>query len=177
MSASGTFATKLNEQIANEFAAHQQYVACAVYYEAETLPQLAAFFYRQALEERGHAMMMIQYLLDTGAEVITPGIAAPRTTFDDVTEPVALALAQEREVADQINALAATARDERDFAAEQFVQWFIAEQIEEVSTMSDLLTVAERSRDRVMEIEDFLAREHPGEDGPDAGAPRPAGGA
>jgi ferritin len=170
------FASKLNEQIANEFGAHQQYVACAVYYEAETLPQLAAFFYRQALEERGHAMMMIQYLLDTGAEVTTPGVTAPRTTFADVVEPVKLALAQEREVSEQINALASTARDESDFAAEQFMQWFIAEQIEEVSTMSDLLAVAERSRGRVAEIEDFLAREHPGEDGPDAGAPRQAGG-
>ena len=176
MPAASVFGSKLNEQIANEFAAHQQYVACAVYFEAETLPQLAAFFYRQALEERNHAMMMIQYLLDTGAEVTTPGIAAPRTTFTDVVEPVALALAQEREVSDQINALAATARDGRDFAAEQFVQWFIAEQIEEVATMSDLLAVAERSRDRVAEIEDFLAREHPGEDGPDASAPRQAGG-
>ena len=66
-------------------------------------------------------MMMIQYLLDTGAEVTTPGIAAPRTTFADVVEPVALALGQEREVSEQINALAATARDERDFAAEQFL--------------------------------------------------------
>lgn len=176
MPAASAFASRLNDQIANEFAAHQQYVACAVHYEAETLPQLAGFFYRQALEERGHAMMMIQYLLDTGAEVITPGIAAPRTTFADVVEPVSLALAQEREVSEQINALAATARDERDFAAEQFVQWFIAEQIEEVATMSDLLAVAERSRDRVAEIEDFLAREHPGEDGPDAAAPRQAGG-
>ena len=175
MAAASVFTSKLNEQIANEFAAHQQYVACAVYYEAETLPQLAGFFYRQALEERGHAMMMIRYLLDTGAEVITPGITAPRVTFADVVEPVALALAQEREVSEQINALAATARDERDFAAEQFVQWFIAEQIEEVATMSDLLAVAERSRDRVAEIEDFLARERPGEDGPDAAAPRQAG--
>jgi bacterioferritin B len=176
MPATDAFASKLNEQIANEFAAHQQYVACAVYYEAETLPQLAAFFYRQALEERSHAMMMIQYLLDTGVVVTTPGIAAPRTTFGNAVEPVALALSQEREVSEQINALAATARDGGDFAAEQFVQWFIAEQIEEVATMSDLLAVAERSRDRVAEIEDFLAREHPGEDGPDASAPRQAGG-
>jgi len=176
MPAAGVFASKLNEQIAHEFAAHQQYVACAVYYEAETLPQLAGFFYRQALEERGHAMMMIQYLLDTGAEVTTPGITAPRTTFADVVEPVELALAQEREVSEQINALAATARQEHDFAAEQFMQWFIAEQIEEVATMSDLLAVAQRSRDRVAEIEDFLAREHPGEAGPDASAPRQAGG-
>src|SRR5919108_733179 len=58
-----SFVSKLNEQIGNEFAAHQQYVACAVYYDAETLPQLARFFYRQALEERDHAMMMVQYLI------------------------------------------------------------------------------------------------------------------
>src|ERR1700733_5236819 len=103
MPTASVFASRLNEQIANEFAAHQQYVACAVYYEAETLPQLAAFFYRQALEERNPAMMMIQYLLDTGAAAPTPGIAAPRTSFTDVVEPLTLALAQEREVSEQIN--------------------------------------------------------------------------
>ncbi|MEK6328385.1 MAG: ferritin-like domain-containing protein, partial [Actinomycetota bacterium] len=58
------FADALNEQIANEFGAHQQYIGAAVYYESETLPRLAAFFYRQAVEERNHAMMMVQYLLD-----------------------------------------------------------------------------------------------------------------
>ena len=68
-----TFVTKLNEQIGNEFAAHQQYVAIAVHYDAETLPQLARFFYRQALEERDHAMMMVQYLLDADADVVVPG--------------------------------------------------------------------------------------------------------
>src|SRR6201996_3052399 len=98
---SSVFAAKLNEQIANEFAAHQQYVACAVYFESETLPQLAAFFYRQALEERGHAMMMIQYLLDTDAEVTTPGVEAPRTIFADIVEPIAIALEQEQRVSEQ----------------------------------------------------------------------------
>ena len=174
---STAFSAKLNEQVANEFAAHQQYVACAVYFESETLPQLAAFFYRQALEERGHAMMMIQYLLDTNAEVVTPGVAAPSTTFADVVEPVALALEQEKRVSEQINALAGTARQDGDYAAEQFMQWFIAEQIEEVATMSDLLAVARRSRERVAEIEDFIAREQPGGEGEDAGAPRAAGSA
>jgi ferritin len=169
------FVSKLNEQIANEFAAHQQYVACAVYYDSQALPQLAAFFYRQALEERTHAMMMIQFLLDTDTEVITPGVEAPHTGFNDVVEPVALALEQERRVSEQINALAATARAEGDYTSEQFVQWFIAEQTEEVATMSDLLRVAERSRDHVAEIEDFLAREHPGDGGTDQAAPRAAG--
>ena len=60
------FVDRLNEQIGNEFAAHQQYVAAAVHYDSETLPRLAQFFYAQALEERNHAMMMVQYLLDQG---------------------------------------------------------------------------------------------------------------
>jgi ferritin len=172
---STAFAAKLNEQVAHEFAAHQQYVGCAVYYESETLPQLAAFFYRQALEERGHAMMMVQYLLDTNQEVVIPGVDPPRTSFADVVEPVTIALAQEKRVSDQIIALAATARQDGDYAAEQFMQWFIAEQIEEIATMGDLLNVAQRSRERVAEIEDYLAREHPGDASIDPGAPRAAG--
>jgi ferritin len=169
------FAQKLNEQIANEFAAHQQYVACAVYYDSQALPQLARFFYRQALEERGHAMMMVQFLLDTGAEVTTPGVAEPRSRFADLVEPLALALDQEQRVSEQINALAATAREAGDYTSEQFVQWFIKEQIEEVATMSALLRVAERSREDAANIEDFLAREHPGDKAGDPTAPQAAG--
>ena len=90
------FPDALNVQVAREFAASQQYVAIAVYYDAETLPQLAAHFYRQAVEERNHAMMIVQYLLDAGEAVVVPGVEAPRTTFDDVVAPVALALEQER---------------------------------------------------------------------------------
>jgi ferritin len=151
------FADRLNEQIANEFAAHQQYVACAVYYDSDALPQLARFFYRQALEERGHAMMMVQFLLDTGAEVTTPGVAEPRSRFAALVEPIALALEQEQRV------------------SEQFVQWFIKEQTEEVATMSALLRVAERAGYDAATVEDFLAREHAGEDGGDPTAPQAAG--
>jgi bacterioferritin B len=172
-----TFVTKLNEQIGNEFAAHQQYVACAAYYDAETLPQLARFFYRQALEERDHAMMMVQYLIDADADAVIPGVIAPQTRFEDIVAPVALALEQEKRVSEQINALAAAARDAGDYTSEQFMQWFIKEQVEEVSTMSDLLRVVERSRDDPMDIENFVAREHPGEEGEDPTAPHAAGAA
>src|ERR1051325_11454982 len=99
-----SFVNRLNEQIGHEFAAHQQYVACAVYYDAETLPQLARFFYRQAMEERDNAMMMVQYLIDADAEVTIPGVAAPKTQFADLVEPVTLALEQEKRVSEQINA-------------------------------------------------------------------------
>jgi ferritin len=170
-----SFVSRLNDQIANEFAAHQQYVACAVYYDAETLPQLARFFYRQAVEERDHAMMMVQYLIDADAEVTIPGVAAPQTEFADIVEPIALALEQEKRVSDQINGLTAIAREAGDFTSEQFTQWFIKEQVEEVATMSDLLRVVERSKHDPMEVENYMAREHADDEAADPTAPHPAG--
>jgi len=154
------FIARLNEQIGNEFAAHQQYLACAVYFDALTMPQLASLFYVQALEERTHAMMMIQYLLDADAQVTIPAIPQPTNEFDDIVAPVQLALDQEKRVTQQIYELTAIARDEHDFASDQFMQWFIKEQVEETSSMSDLLTVVKRSSDDIEAIEDYLAREN-----------------
>ncbi len=170
------FAAQLNEQIGHELAAHNQYLACAIHYDAQTMPQMAAFFYAQAMEEREHAMMMVQYLLDTDQAVEIPAIPAAQNAFADVIEPVALALDQERRVTDQINALLKTAREESDFASEQFMQWFIKEQVEEVATMSDLLTVVTRNVADLNSIEEYIAREHSGE-GADPTAPRAAGSA
>jgi bacterioferritin B len=158
--ASQKFVDQLNAQIGHEFAAHQQYVACAVYYDGLTMPQLAAFFYRQALEERDHAMMMVRYLLDAAADVRVPGAEAPTTDFADLVAPIELALAQERRVADQINDLTALARSENDYASDQFMQWFIKEQVEEIATMSSLLTVVRRAQHDVEAIEEYVAREH-----------------
>jgi len=172
-----TFPEGLNEQVGHEFAASQQYVAIAVHYDAQTLPRLAAHFYRQAVEERNHAMMIVQYLLDADEPVAVPGVQAPQSQFADVVEPVRLALEQEKRVTDQIKALAQLARSEGDLVGEQFLHWFLQEQREEVSSMGALLTVAERSRDNVMLIEDFLAREVVGDEGADSGAPSAAGGA
>src|SRR3954466_1525174 len=172
--AADAFVDLLNEQVAHEYAAHQQYVACAVYFDGETLPQLAGFFYRQAMEERDHAMMMVRYLLDTDAPVRIPGVAAPVTDFADVVAPIGLALEQEKRVTAQINALAGVARAENDYTSEQFMQWFIKEQVEEVATMSDLLRVAERLRDDVHKLEDYVAREQSAGEEADPTAPRPA---
>ena len=171
------FVERLNAQVANEFAAEQQYIANAVYFEGQTLPRLAAFFYAQAVEERNHAMMMVRYLLDADAEVVIPGVAAPETQFADLVAPVALALEQEKRVSDQIGALAAVAREESDYQSEQFVQWFLKEQVEEVATMSALLAAVERSSDAPMLVEDYLVREHSGADTSDPTAPPAAGGA
>jgi bacterioferritin B len=171
------FVEQLNAQVASEFAASQQYVAIAVHYDAETLPRLAAFFYAQALEERNHALMMIRYLLDAGIDPVVPGVDAPQHAFADVVAPVTLALAQERRVSEQINALAALAREHGDYTSEQFMQWFIKEQVEEVATMSDLLRIVERARQDPLRAEEYLAREGLGDDGEDPTAPPVAGGA
>jgi bacterioferritin B len=171
------FPEALNGQIGYEFGASQQYVAIAVYYDSLTLPQLAAHFYRQAVEERNHAMMLVQYLLDSDAEIAIPGVEAPQTGFGDVVEPVRLALEQERRVTEQIVELARLAREEGDLVGEQFLHWFLQEQREEVSSMSALLAVVERSADTVMLVEDYLVRESGGENAPEAGAPPVAGGA
>ena len=171
---SAAFANRLNEHIGRESS--QQYVAVAVYYDSETLPRLAAFFYAQALEERNHAMMMVRYLLDSGAEAVVSGAAAPRTRFDDVVAPVDLALEQEREVSGQIRALAVLAREEGDLQSEQFLQWFLKEQVEEVAGMSDLLRVVGRARDNPLLAEEYLARERSGDPAQDPTAPPAAGG-
>ncbi|MDQ3856871.1 MAG: ferritin [Actinomycetota bacterium] len=173
------FAHELNEQVGREFAASQQYVAIAVYYDAETLPELARHFYRQAVEERNHAMMLVQYLLDADQPVSIPGIAAPRTRFDDPVAPVALALEQERQVTAQIVELARIARDEGDLVGEQFLHWFLQEQREEISSMSELLALVERaSTSNLLLAEEYLARQRVGDSGEaEAGAPPAAGGA
>jgi bacterioferritin B len=172
-----SFVEALHEQIANEFGAEQQYIACAAYYESQTLPQLANLFYKQAIEERNHAMMMIAFLLDRGGDMKVPGVAPPVNNFKDFIEPIALALEQEQKVSQQIEDLARVARDERDYASEQFTHWFIKEQVEEVAKMSGLLQVAERERQNPMMLEYFIAREQADAEGADPTAPRAAGGA
>jgi ferritin len=172
-----TFTDALNGQIAHEFAASQQYVAIAVYYDGENLPQLAAHFYRQAVEERNHAMMMVQYLLDADGDVTTPGVDAPQTSFDGVVAPVALALDQERRVTEQIVELVKLAREQGDLVGEQFLHWFLQEQREEVASMTELLAVLERGKDNLLAVEDHLSRAAGGENPLEAGAPPAAGGA
>jgi bacterioferritin B len=171
-----SFPVALNDQISNEFSAAMQYIGAAVYYDAETLPRLAHFFYRQAAEERDHAMMMIQYLLDVDEEVRIPDIKGQQTSFDDAVAPVTMALEQEKRVGEEIYALFELAREVKDYRAEQFMQWFVKEQVEEVALMQDLLNVVERSQDNLPLVEDYIAREAPGEDGEDPTAPPPAGG-
>lgn len=172
-----TFNELLTIQIGNEFAASQQYIAIAVWFDAHDLPQLAAHFYRQSVEERNHAMMLVQYSLDRGLPITIPGIPAVQNDFANVVEPVALALGQEKQVTTQIEELFRAARRDGDALGEQAMLWFLKEQVEEVASMSTLLTIAERAKDNLFDLENFVARETIGDGGADSDAPEAAGGA
>jgi bacterioferritin B len=123
-------------------------------------------------------MMIVQYLLDSDEQVAIPGVEAPRTDFPDLVTPVELALEQEKQVTGQIIELAKLAREEGDLVGEQFLHWFLEEQREEVSSMSDLLNIVRRAADaNILLVEEYLARVGTGEDAPAATAPPAAGGA
>jgi bacterioferritin B len=156
------FVDALNAQVAREFAASHQYTAIGAWYAAETYPQLSAFFYAQAEEEREHALKMVNYLLDTNSPVNLTGVEAPRSSFEDHVAPIRLALEQEQSVTVSISELFEVARETRDYRSEQFLDWFLQEQTEEESSMSDLLAVAERTASVPMLLEEYLARETPG---------------
>jgi bacterioferritin B len=173
-----SFAEELNAHIANEYAASQQYVAIAVYYDRETLPRLAAHFYRQAVEERNHAHMIVQYLLDADLPVTIPAVAEPQTEFKDAVAPVKLALEQEKQVTAHISRLASLAREEDELVGAQFLDWFLKEQREEVASMSGLLAIVTRAAEsNLLLAEDYLSRNTVGDAGEDPSAPAAAGGA
>ncbi len=167
----------LQEQVRNELTAAQQYLAVAVWFDKSDYPQLARHFYRQSLEERNHAMMIVRFLIDNGVEVTIPGVDSVRNDFSEPAEVVALALQQERDVAEEVNALVKAARAESDYTGEQFMLWFLGEQVEEIAQMSTLLNVVRRSKGNLFDVENFLAREALTAGGPEVGAPRAAGGA
>ena len=159
MAPSERFVDALNAQIGREYAAAHQYTAIAAWYDAETFPRLAEFFYDQAEEEHGHARKMTDYLLETGQAVRLGDVAAPINDFPDHVEPIRLALQQERSVTVEIDKLVEIARETRDHASEIFLQWFVTEQVEEEDSIGSLLQVAERVRDFPMLLEEFLARD------------------
>ena len=169
------FHALLQEQVYHEFTNSQQYIAMAVYFDGADLRQLARHFYAQAVEERNHAMMLVQYLLDRDVRVEIPGIDGVRNAFDTPRDALASALEQERAVTDQVSRLTAVARDEGDYLGEQFMQWFLKEQVEEMALMASLVRVADRAGANMFDLENFVAREI-GSQRHSAEAPAAAGG-
>ena len=167
--------TLLHEQIRYEFAAGRQYIAIAVYFDNDDLPQLAKHFYKRAVDKRNHAMRIVQYFIDRDVRIEIPGTDEVRNQFDNPRDALALALDQERTLTKQVSALTSTARDEGDYLGEQFMWWFLKQQIEEEAVATTLLRVAKRAGDNLFDLEEFVARDV---DSPSSksGAPHAAGG-
>lgn len=149
----------INEQIGCEFSAMLQYVAIAAHFDRETLPCLAAHFSRQAAEENEHALRFVKYVGDIGALLRIPAIDAPQGDFKSAEEAVKLSLEQEEKVTAQINQLVHIAKEESDYTTDNFLQWFVQEQLEEVSSMQDLLNIVQRAGEgNLLRVEEYLAR-------------------
>jgi ferritin len=148
----------LNQQIQNENKAAAQYTAIAVYFESESLPALGSFFFTQAAEEREHAMKFIRYLLDAGSKPEVRGLPDLRNDFTNAADAVSCALDGELEVTRQINNLVGEAHKHNDHMTHTFLQWFVTEQLEEVSTMSTLLDTIRHAGDQLLLVEDFVRR-------------------
>jgi ferritin len=162
-------AEALNAQLGREFGAHLQYLAVSSHFDAEGLPELKGFFAAQAAEEHTHAMKFLTYLQDVGAKVEIPAMPAPRATFESAEEAVALSLDWEERVTADINAIVDLAIASRDHATQTFLQWFVTEQVEEVSTMGELLQVVRRAGEAgLLLVEDYVTRSLP-TPGADAG--------
>lgn len=147
---------KLSEQITHEFGAELTYLAMACQFERDSLKMLAKFFRKQADEERGHALKIVDYLLEVGAVPRLEAIPAPAAEHATVLAALEAALAHEQRVTQQIHDLVALAERERDYATRSFLNWFVDEQVEEVSTMEHLVGVCRMCGPHLLQLEAYL---------------------
>jgi len=150
-------ASAINTQIGNELAASLQYYAIAGHFQKSNLLMLSKLFFAQADEERQHAEKLLHYVLDTKGELRIPAVREPVATFATAEAAVEAALKWELEVTGQINSLMDIAAEQHDYLAQNFLQWFVDEQLEEVNKMDRLLNVIGMSGDRnLIMVEAYL---------------------
>ena len=157
MHISKAMADLMNAQVGNELGASNQYVQIASYFDGESLSKLAKFFFDQAEEEREHAMKFVHYLMKVGAELRIAAIPATKTDIDTAEKAFEMSLGWEQEVTGQINAMMDLAIQEKDYASQAFLQWFVTEQVEEVSTMESMLDIVRRAGEKnLLMVEAYL---------------------
>lgn len=139
MMISEKMAKRLNEQVNHEFYSSWIYRAMAYWLDSAGFKGFAFWFHAQATEEQGHATKIASYILEQGAEVKLEAIEAPKTKYSSVQEVVEAAVAHEKLVTKQVHEIADLAISENDHATRKFIDWKVEEQVEEVSTISDIL--------------------------------------
>ncbi|RMF77638.1 MAG: ferritin [Planctomycetota bacterium] len=153
----------LNAQITLEFQASQAYLGMMCMFESMGLKVLGGKFRAQSEEERGHAMKIVDYLLEVGGDVAIGELPAPKMKYDSVADAVEAALGHEQHVTKQVHKLVDLARKENDHATFQFLQWFVEEQVEEISSMENLLQIVKMAGPALLNIEAYLIHMDKGE--------------
>lgn len=157
MQISPTVAELMNTQIGNELGASNQYLQIATYFEGRALRKLAEFFYKQAEEEREHALKFVRFLVDTAATVRVPAVPAPRHEIQSAEQAFQMSVDWEKEVTRQIYTMLDAAQRDKDYASQQFLQWFVEEQVEEISTMENMLQVVQQAGEKnLLMVEAYL---------------------
>ena len=157
MQISNALADLMNAQVSNELGASNQYLQIASYFDGEGLFKLAKFFYDQSEEEREHAMKFVHYLMDVGAGLSIAAIPATNADIGTAENAFQMSMNWEQEVTSQINKMMGMAIQENDYASQAFLQWFVTEQVEEVSTMENMLQVVRRAGERnILMVEAYL---------------------
>lgn len=157
MAISGAMNTKLNEQIKHEFGASQAYLAMACMFADMGLESLSAFFRKQTEEERQHALKILDYVLEIGGKVQIHPLEAPAHEYPSVAATIDAALEHEKKVTRQIHDLVTLADQEKDYPTRSFLQWFVDEQVEEVSSMEHLAKVAQlASKTSILHLDAYV---------------------
>ena len=159
MQINSTVNQAINKQIGVELGAYLQYLTISTYFDVEGLSELAAFFKAQAEDERDHAERFINHVVAFNGKLEIPAIEAPLSTVSSVVAAAKLSLDWEMKVTEEINGLMKLAASEGDHITENFLTWFLDEQLEELSTMNKLLKVAKRAGDNELAVEEFMVRQ------------------
>ena len=129
----------LNRQIELESESSQYYLSMASWAETLGMNGVAAFLYRHSDEERMHMIKLFRYINERGGHAVAPAIQEPRKTFDSVVQLFELILEHEIMVSAEINHLVEVCLAEKDYTTHNFLQWYVAEQIEEEALARSVL--------------------------------------
>lgn len=129
----------MNDQIQAELYSAQLYLSMSVYCEAGNLKGFANWLRVQYEEETSHAMKFIDYILERGGEVTLKAIDAPPAKFGTMLQLFEEVAVHEKKVTGFINKLYETAVNEKDYASQIFLQWFVSEQVEEEASVGDIV--------------------------------------
>ena len=147
----------INEQIAHELIASNQYLQLATYFDGLALRKLSGFFYKQSEEEREHALKFVHYLTEVGGDVRILEIPAANYDIKSAEHAFEMSLDWEKEVTRRIHAMMDLAVEQKDYASQAFLQWFVTEQVEEEDSMSTMLQIVRQAGEKnLLMIEAYM---------------------